>query len=228
MRIELQDEALELHVECALHWPRARTLIVADVHLGKDAAFRRAGLAVPSGSTARDLDRLSALLEQTRAERLLVLGDLFHASLQAQEPWFADVDAFRARHAQLRIEVVRGNHDRGAAGAPNHWNLHWHEGAHHEAPFVFAHEPQADERGYVLAGHLHPVLRLRSATDTLRLPVFWWRAQVGVLPSFGGFTGGHPITREARDRVHAVTPDAVIEIAANTPRKGQGTPCATS
>lgn len=227
MRIEIHGEPLDLHPERALHWPRARTLVVADVHLGKGAAFRRAGVAVPSGSTGADLERLSRLVDVYSAERLLVLGDLFHARLQQEESWFPEVDAFRARHAQLHIEVVRGNHDRGAASAPDQWRLRWHEGVHHEAPFVFEHEPQADTRGYVLAGHLHPVLRLRSATDTLRLPVFWWRARIGVLPSFGAFTGGHPIVREPGDRVHAVTPDAVMDIPDTRSDGSQGYSCAT-
>lgn len=227
MQIELQGELLDLYPERALYWPRTRTLIVADVHLGKGAAFRRAGVAVPSGASGDDLGRLSRLIDRRSAERLLVLGDLFHAQLHPRESWMVDVSRFRDRHSQLCIEVLRGNHDRTPERAPPDWKLLWRNGAHLEAPFVFAHHPQPDTRGYVLAGHLHPVLRLRSATDSLRLPVFWWRAQVGVLPSFGAFTGGHPITREPGDRVHAVTPDAVIEVPATKANRSREKTCAT-
>jgi DNA ligase-associated metallophosphoesterase len=216
LRIDLEGERLDLHPERALYWPRRRTLIVADVHLGKDAVFRRAGLPIPAGSVASDLARLEALVDLFAAERLLVLGDLLHAPLHATQDaeWIEQVAAFRARRASLAFEVVRGNHDRAPERVPASWNLRWLDDGVHEGPFVFMHDAREDDRGYALGGHLHPVMRLNSATDSMRLPVFWMRTRHGVLPSFGGFTGGYPIrSRGARgERVYAVTPDGVIEI----------------
>lgn len=212
-------ETLRLLPDRALHWPRANTLIVADVHLGKGAAFRRAGVAVPSGGTEADLDRLTRLLEATGAQRLLVLGDLFHTHLSADEPAVAAIDAFRARHAALRIEAIRGNHDRGIERLPARWDIVWHTDSRLEPPFVFAHEPAPDARGYVLAGHIHPVLRLRARQDALRLPVFWFSAGpqgVGVLPSFGAFTGGHPVQPAPGDQLIAVTPDGLVALTPRT------------
>ena len=75
-----RGEQVELLAERALHWPAARTLFVADVHLGKAAAFRAGGVAIPRGATASDLERLSALLARTGAARLVVLGDFLHAA----------------------------------------------------------------------------------------------------------------------------------------------------
>jgi DNA ligase-associated metallophosphoesterase len=220
MRIQLHGEELDLHAERALYWPRRRTLIVADVHLGKDAVFRRAGLPIPAGSVASDLARLEALVDRFAAERLLVLGDLLHAPLHPAKDaeWVEQVAAFRARHASLAFEGVRGNHDRAPERIPSSWNLRWLDDATHEAPFVFMHDARDDDRGYALGGHLHPVMRLNSATDSLRLPVFWMRARYGVLPSFGGFTGGHPIGSRVRrgERIYAVAPEGVIDIGQRT------------
>ncbi|MBA3846900.1 MAG: hypothetical protein H0X45_09680 [Planctomycetes bacterium] len=56
----------------ALHWPRTATLIVADVHLGKAAAFRTAGRPVPEACTQADPVRLDALIVQTQARRLII------------------------------------------------------------------------------------------------------------------------------------------------------------
>ena len=217
LRIELEGESLDLHPERALYWPRRRTLIVADVHLGKDAVFRRAGLPIPAGSVASDLARLEVLVDRFAAERLLVLGDLLHAPLHATKDaeWVEQVAAFRARHAALAFDVVRGNHDRQPERVPSSWGLRWLVDPTHEGPFVFMHDARKDARGYAIGGHLHPVLRLNSATDSMRLPVFWMRSRYGVLPSFGGFTGGHPIglRRAPSERVYAATPDGVIKIA---------------
>lgn len=214
IELVIAGERLQLLADRALFWPRAQTLIVADVHLGKGAAFRRAGVAVPSGATQADLERLDALLAATQAQRLLVLGDLFHARVSADEPAIAAIDAFRARHAALAIDVIRGNHDRGVERLPARWNLRWVESSLHEPPFVFAHAPTPDARGYVLCGHVHPVVRLRTRSDALRLPVFWFddAARVGLLPSFGGFTGGYEVRPQPRDRVVAVTPDGLVAL----------------
>ncbi len=66
----LAGESVELLAERALYWPRTRTLLVADVHLGKAAAFRAGGVPVPRGATASDLARLGALVARTGAGRL--------------------------------------------------------------------------------------------------------------------------------------------------------------
>ena len=217
--IALASEPLELLPDRALFWPRTQTLIVTDVHLGKGAAFRRHGVAVPSGSTRHDLARIATLIDATKAQRLLVLGDLFHTRLVGAEDTFAAFDAFRATHLALAITAVRGNHDRGVERLPVTWKIRWHEGSLHEPPFVFAHEPEADPRGWVVAGHIHPVVQLRSRLDSARLPVFWLRraSRIAVLPAFGAFTGGWPVGPDAADTVVAVTPDGLVALQSGDP-----------
>lgn len=226
MDIRIANETLTACADRALWWPRERTLIVADVHLGKAAAFRRAGVAVPSGATAADLARLDVLIAEHAPQRLLVLGDLFHTQLSFDEPAVAAIDAFRGRHAQLQISVIQGNHDRQIERLPAAWRLEWISGALYQAPFVFAHEPAADSRGTVLAGHIHPVVRLQSRRDSARLPVFWFRHRqaIGVLPAFGSFTGGYAVTPSKEDAVIAVTPDGLVRLQSGEPL-GTKAPC---
>jgi metallophosphoesterase superfamily enzyme len=76
--LDWRGEALVLMPERSVYWPRRRTLVVADVHLGKEVAFRAASLPVPGDATGEDLDRLGRAVTRTGAERLIVLGDLFH------------------------------------------------------------------------------------------------------------------------------------------------------
>lgn len=205
-------EILHLLPDRALWWPRASTLIVADVHLGKSAAFRRLGVPVPSGSTQADLARIDALLVATDAQRLLVLGDLFHTAPTAGEVAIEGFAALRAQHAQRQFAVVAGNHDRAWRKLPSGWRIDWLTTALHEPPFVFQHEPQADVRGYALGGHIHPCVRLRAAGDSARLPVFWFGHEVGVLPSFGSFTGGYAVRPQAGDVLIAVTPHGLVKL----------------
>lgn len=49
--IALHGERIDLLPERAAWWPAARTLFVADAHLGKAAVFRARGLPVPEATT---------------------------------------------------------------------------------------------------------------------------------------------------------------------------------
>ena len=72
-------EHLVLLPDRAIWIPERRMVIVADLHWGKAAAFRAAFVPVPTGTTARDLARLTRVLHETAATSLVVLGDLLHA-----------------------------------------------------------------------------------------------------------------------------------------------------
>ena len=61
MRITVAGEALLLLPERAAYIERTRTLLIADAHFGKAAAFRAAGVLVPRGTTGGTLGRLDAV-----------------------------------------------------------------------------------------------------------------------------------------------------------------------
>jgi len=212
--IALAGESLVLLPERALWWPRMSLLAIADLHLGKGDHFRRAGIALPKGGTAHDLDRLDALLAQTRPTRLLVLGDLLHAAVNDahwRDAWLRWRDGQRA----LSVELVGGNHDRALAARPARaeaLGIHLHGAALSFAPFLFVHDPAhgADAEGYRLGGHLHPVVRLPGVP---RLPAFLFGETAGVLPAFTAFAGGWRVDREPGTRLFACAPDVVVDVS---------------
>lgn len=209
--LELAGEMLDLRADHSLYWPARRTLLVADTHFGKAGVFRRRGINLPAGTTEADLARLGAAIQETGASRVIVLGDFCHAPPGGDEPWLTRFVAWRARYAATEIVVTRGNHDRSPE-LPAGFDLDWRRGSLCAGPFVLRHEPRADPRGPVLAGHLHPVVRLRDGRERLRTPVFW-RCDAGlVLPAFSSFTGGATVTPGARDRLFAVGAGSVVEI----------------
>src|SRR5512143_115119 len=186
----LAGERVALLAERALFWPREGTLFVADVHLGKAAAFRAAGVAVPRGATASDLGRLSQLLVRTGAQRLVVLGDFLHAAAGRVAALDAAFARFRAAHAALAITVVRGNHDANAGDPPGHWRVDVVAEPHPAPPFLLCHEPARPPTGFALCGHVHPGLLLTGpAYDSARLPCFVVGPRCAILPAFGRLTG---------------------------------------
>lgn len=214
IRVDLQGESLLLLPERALLWERTGTLIVADAHLGKAAAFRAGAIPLPGGTTSETLARLSAALGRTGARRLLLLGDFFHARAGRASRTLAAIAGWRERHADLEIVLVRGNHDRGAGDPPHEWGFACHDEPWIEPPFAFRHHPEEENSRYVLAGHIHPAVSLSGmGGQREKLPCFLFGERIGLLPAFGDFTGGATVRPRRGDRVYAVAEEAVIPIA---------------
>lgn len=160
-------------------------MLIADLHLGKADTFRAAGIALPSGGTRLDLERITALIERTQAERLIVLGDMLHASAKPKR-WREIWDAWREHHKALRIDVIAGNHDRALASAGLDVSHHAHAIA--ISPFVLRHAPGEVDDAHVICGHVHPVVRLPGIMK--RWPAFVIGDRLTILPAFSAFTGG--------------------------------------
>ena len=201
----LCGERVELLAARALHWPRERTVFVADVHLGKAAAFRAGGVPLPRGSTAADLARLTAILQQTQARRLVVLGDFLHAAAGRVAALDAAFKQWRTSHAAIEVVLVRGNHDDRAGDPPTQWDVRVVDEPSPMAPFLCCHLPVAPRTGYALCGHIHPGVTLRGAAEqSERLPCFVLGRRRAILPAFGGFTGLARASPLAGDRLVAI------------------------
>lgn len=200
----------------AVWWPDAACLLVADVHFGKAASFRHAGLPVPSGTTADNIARLDALLADTAARRLVFLGDFLHARSGAQPALWQQLRAWRARHAQVVMDLVLGNHDRHAGTPPADLDIALREepwAPFASAPVLAAHHPHKVPGHTVLAGHLHPSVVLNGpARDRVRLPCFAWQPGLLVLPAFGAFTGSHAQSLPEDARAFAIAGSRVVPL----------------
>ncbi|MBL0890073.1 MAG: ligase-associated DNA damage response endonuclease PdeM [Gemmatimonadaceae bacterium] len=198
----------------ALWLPEHETVLVADLHWGKAAAFRAAHVPVPVGTTASDLARLSIVLESTRAQRLVVLGDLLHARSGRHADTLDVIAGWRARHAAVHMLLVRGNHDLHAGDPPPELDIACTSTPWRAGSFVGVHEPEPHTAGYVLAGHWHPhvTLRGRGRTST-RLPAFAFGTSVGILPAFSSFTGGGMYEPRPNDDLYVIADDEVLALA---------------
>jgi DNA ligase-associated metallophosphoesterase len=213
--IEIAGETMRCLPERALYWPRGRTLFVADPHFGKAATFRAAGVPVPGGTTADGLQRLDGILGRMDVARVVFLGDFLHAREGRVEGTIALLREWCERQRDRTLLLVRGNHDRGAGDPPAELCIQCVDAPRLEPPFVLHHHPSESDEGYTLAGHLHPGARLSGAArDRSRLPCFWVRTTMLVLPAFGDFTGLWNIEPEPGDRVLVVAGEEVIPVAA--------------
>ncbi|WP_278929671.1 ligase-associated DNA damage response endonuclease PdeM [Pseudomonas qingdaonensis] len=210
LNIDVHGEQLLLLGDKALYWPARRVMLVADVHIGKAAAFRAQHLPVPRGTTQSTLQRLDRLLTSYPCEELIVLGDFLHARTGRAAATLERVRQWRERHARLKITLIRGNHDLHAGDPPEGLRIDVLDSPLLLGPFALQHQPEPHATHLVLAGHVHPVYVLRGrARQRLRLPCFVIGERLGLLPAFGDFTGGWAVQPQPGERVY-LTADAQV------------------
>jgi len=211
-QLSLCDQQFELHCHKAVYWHNRKTLLIADLHLGKATHFRKAGLAVPSGVIQQNWQNLQGLFNHYQPERVLFLGDLFHSNYNHEWEAFSHIIQ---SYPKVTFELVTGNHDVLGIDDYHNSNIVVHLHQLQEPPFLFSHHPQPDnvltDQLYNLCGHIHPGVRLRGAArQSLKLACFLFGQRQGVLPAFGGFTGLYVMQPKATDKVFVVAKNQVL------------------
>lgn len=213
MQITLGTTIVELLGGRAAFLPCCRSLIVADLHLGKSATFRTRGIAVPEGTTNADLTRLFSLIESTNADQLVIAGDLVHSAdglsssvLESFSSWLKSI--------QISVTLTEGNHDARS----------WLPGLNLPIQIVpellldgitITHNPDdllSTSPG--IAGHIHPGARIsESIRNSVRVPGFFLTSEKHlVLPAFSEFTGIQPMKFSKGDRFFTEIKGTVSEI----------------
>lgn len=198
----------------ALHFPRTRTLVVADLHFEKGSAFARRGQLLPPFDTRATLDRLEAELAQSDPATLVFLGDSFHDGFGESRLHPHDFARLAALASGRELVWIVGNHDKeGPRVLPGAVLAEMTvEGV------ALRHEPEADATVEVV-GHLHPAARVAAYGRSVRRRCFVTDGSRMVLPAFGAFTGGLNVLNAAfhglfarppligalgREKVHAI------------------------
>lgn len=212
MTISLKDEELILAKERAIFLPKESLLAISDLHLGKSAHFRKAGIQVPSTLAQSDLQRLASLLEKFQPQTLLINGDMFHHEHNS------DIDEFgkwKQHYPELELVLVKGNHDKLDEESYRHLGIKIYDPSYCTDKFCFIHDSLhcQEEQLYPISGHIHPgVTLVGRAKQSLRFPCFYFGADHAVLPAFSAFTGLSMIKPKTNDQVFAITPQKVVKV----------------
>lgn len=194
---EWRGETVIFAPERGLVFPERRTLMVADLHLGKARTFRKHGIPVAEDACEETLERLASLIRRVSCDRVVILGDLFHHHTgmcgELVEDLLSTVSA-----SGVEMKWVVGNHDRWS-GIPQRLGA-WCESADNLfSDLQLQHEPGATTLPSV-CGHLHPGIAVPGGRGlSRRMPCFWVQPRQIVLPAFSRFTGTSPVEISAAD-----------------------------
>lgn len=212
MTINLRDEELILAKERAIFLPKEKLLAISDLHLGKSAHFRKAGIQVPSTLAQSDLQRLSSLLEKFQPKTLLINGDMFHHEHNTDVD---DFEQWKQQYTELEFVLVKGNHDKLDEKNYRQLGIKIYDPSYCTSKFCFIHDSVhcKEEELYPISGHIHPgITLLGKAKQSLRFPCFYFGSDYAVLPAFSAFTGLSMLRPKANDQVFAITPLKVVKV----------------
>lgn len=203
--LTLEGEELWLLAEKAIYWPARQCLLIADAHFGKASAYRSLGQPVPQGTTSENLQRLDRLLSALPCAQVIFLGDFLHGPGSHASGTLSALRAWRERNHAVNLTLIRGNHDKRAGDPPADLRIEVVAELLLMGPFALQHEPDAHPSHHVLAGHVHPVYRLRGkGRQSLRLACFQIGSRISLLPAFGAFTGGYLVEKSDDRRVFVI------------------------
>ncbi len=208
----LHDQTFWLSHERTMFWEEKRTLIVADLHFGKSGHFRRSGIAIPQSVYKADLQRLISIIFLSRAERMIVVGDMTHSAENKELDMFIK---WRKDFSSLQVDLVKGNHDILDDNWYTKASVSLHQNELIEDGFRFRHGDQKEEETgnhlYTFSGHVHPGIILRgNAKQYMRLPCFYFGHKHGILPAFSHFTGTYTVTPREGETVFALTGKSIV------------------
>jgi putative SbcD/Mre11-related phosphoesterase len=195
----------------AVYLPGEDALVVADLHVGRDAASQ---LELPLGEREDLTGRLADLLADFDPAEVVVAGDLLHAFDRVPEGVEETVAALGRTVADVgaRLVAVEGNHDSMLASVTESLGTEVRD-EYRIGSTVVHHghaEPEADADRYVV-GHDHPAIEIEGTRHPCLLygPGTYRGADVLVLPAFNRLAPGATVNgMRTRDFQTPVVTDA--------------------
>jgi putative SbcD/Mre11-related phosphoesterase len=176
----------------AVYLPDEDALVVADLHVGRDAASQ---LELPLGEREDLTRRLADLLAAFEPGELVVAGDLLHAFDRVPEGVEETVTALRrtVADAGAQLIAVEGNHDPMLASVTESLGAEVCD-EYRIGSTVVHHghaEPEKDADRYIV-GHDHPAIEIEGTRHPCLLygPGTYRGADVLVLPAFNRLAPG--------------------------------------
>ncbi len=178
----------------AVYFPDAGALVLADLHVGRDAA---SDVALPLGERRDLTTRLESLLDQFAPETVVFAGDVLHSFSEIPREAPETLAALRraVRAAGARLVVTPGNHDTMLASlwdGPSEAAYRLDDGG---TVVCHGHEVPAVTADRYVVGHDHPKITIEGRDHPCYLWGSYDDAELLMLPAFTRLAGGVTVNR---------------------------------
>jgi len=188
-----------------------KILVIADLHLGIEYEIFKAGITVPS-QVEKIEKRVDNLIKQTKANHLIILGDLKHQVPNISWQEYREIPLFLEHFSKLKLSIIKGNHDGDIERlAPKDIDIYEPSGFR-ISEFLLTHghawpNKKDLKAKYLIMGHVHPTIEFLTGNFRTVEPC-WLKCEVDngkleekfgvktsfkqgiVMPSFNHLIGG--------------------------------------
>jgi len=201
--IQCHQQKIWLSPERCMFWENQQTLILSDMHIGKTAHFRKAGIAVPQQVFQEDLHRLFQQIHFFSPQRIIVTGDLFHSEANLEHDWFSN---WRRELDGIDFILVKGNHEILRNDVYRNLGIEIVDKELEIAPFFFSHDLVEEKLdGFSFVGHTHPGIHIQGkGKQSFVFPCFYFTSDFCILPAFSKFTGKHVVDLQKGETAYAI------------------------
>ncbi|MFP4116457.1 MAG: metallophosphoesterase [Candidatus Aenigmatarchaeota archaeon] len=202
-----------------------RTLVIADLHLGLEYEIYKKGISIPP-RVDKQKERINDLVEETKAEGIILLGDVKHnvprTSISEKErlPEF-----FKELSEKVDVTIVKGNHDGNIEKLVEETEVEvTTTKGFKEDRFYFNHGQswpgeEIKKSKILLRGHSHPAVEFEDSLGFSSTVPCWIRGPVRsgvleekyvdtvkleeiiILPAFNQLITGMPMNKEKEKKL---------------------------
>jgi putative SbcD/Mre11-related phosphoesterase len=208
-----------------------KTLVIADLHLGIENEIFQSGIIIPSQIEKLE-KRIDRLLKQTKANHLVILGDVKHQvpSISWQE--YREIPRF-LEHFSVKVSIVKGNHDGNIERLTGKGVDVYESQGFKIKNYLLTHgQAWPDEKDldaeYIVMGHVHPAIEFWTENFRTVEPC-WLKCKVDnkkleekfkvktkfkqgiIMPSFNHLIGGMAFNSKDFDPLGPLLKNEVLE-----------------
>jgi len=201
----------------ALFIPEIKALVIADLHIGISYELYKSGINIPS-QVKQMKKTIEKLIKQTKARRLIILGDVKHdvPGISVQE--MREIPEFlKALSRKIKVEICLGNHDTYLKEIlPEEIKLHGSKGFKIKN-FGFNHGHAWPSKELITCDHLiishtHPTIQFTDKFGYRIIKPVWIKSKIDqekvkkrykvkktgklevvIIPAFNDLLGGTPV-----------------------------------
>lgn len=217
--LKIDDTLFQIYGDKYIYIPTSKSVVLADLHIGKVNHFRKNGIQVPLALARKNVERLKRIIEFHEPEEVIILGDLFHSNHNTA---WENFKALRFHFSRTRFMLLIGNHDTFLNVEYKMSNIEVIDKPFKIGKKIFSHEPcdRLRKDQINIHGHIHPAVILKGkALQSMRLPCFFYSQRSFILPAFGEFTGSHRLKPQKQDRVFVCAQGRIFEANKRNPVK---------
>ncbi len=206
--------------------PEIKSLVIADLHIGIEYELYKSGIKIPN--QVKEMKKnIEKVIKQTKAERLIILGDIKHDVPGINYQEIREIPEFlKSLSKKIKIDICLGNHDTYLKEILSEdIKLHGTKGFKiKNFGFNHGHAWPSKELltcDYLIIGHTHPIIQFIDKFGYRIIEPVWVKGKIDktkikekykvnetgkleviIMPAFNRLLGGTPVnTKTTKDEL---------------------------